>query len=358
MLYALVRQYESLINGDSISVDLFSTKEAAIEQMRKEYNKRIELDEYFEKTGKTVGNMFIDEKYDPSDAHHVAEAIVVVMGDNKTGERYYEGTAQWNVFEVIPDEVMTNIEDDTITTRSEDNDNLTRSILENRIKESLRISRGHVVEFGRYPQTGNGKVLPIKWSVLDEKDNDVLLLSVDILDCHRYDNGNNEGKTTWENSELRDWLNTHFFDSAFSDAEKNHIIDNPIRGTKTADKVFILNRHQSEILFRKNTFECGDYQKKRAKTISAYADKNSDQVYEKLNGVSKMVQKSYLEHNKWLYNNAWWLRTGYRNIRIDGKNQICVIGPDGYLGCVPEDRLDVGVCPAIWVEKSCLKRIR
>ncbi len=100
------------------------------------------------------------------------------------------------------------------------------------------------VKFGKYPEKKD-----IEWIVLDEKDGEVLLLSRYSLCCmsYRYDNE----KTTWETSDLREWMNGIFYDEAFSKSEKKKIRtvtnendDSPggtPGGNETEDKVFALS---------------------------------------------------------------------------------------------------------------------
>lgn len=350
--YVLVRRYDKDHTDIAVNVDLFTSKEAAIKQMRIEYEKRIELNNHFESICKNVGEIFIDQKYDPSNIHHLAEAIIVVWDK---GEQDFEGTVQWDVFEVVPDKVMTNDEKETVTTLSETMDNDMRCRLDMMMKMISRVRKGDTVKFGQYPQTGNGDVLPVEWKILEIKDDKALLLSKHILDCHRYDQRKINCETTWVDSELRTWLNSYFYDKAFSDLEKEAIIDSPVRGTKSVDKVFILNSHQADIMFRNHSNEYFNYQELRVKTITEYAKKKCRLLHEDATSIFGDVVIT-AEDIKQLHNNCWWLRTSYKNINIDGKNQICIITPEGYLGCTHEDSADVGVCPAIWVETAHLKR--
>lgn len=90
---------------------------------------------------------------------------------------------------------------------------------------------GQIVEFGRYPQTRDGEILPIKWKVLEIKNRKAFLLSKNALDQKPYDSRFCEtspltqSKTvTWSNSYIRQWLNTDFLNKAFLDNEKKSIV--------------------------------------------------------------------------------------------------------------------------------------
>ena len=91
---------------------------------------------------------------------------------------------------------------------------------------------------------------PIRWQVLSVDGDDVFLLADKVLDCQPY---NTEyGSVTWEACSLRTWLNEDFYNTAFSDTEKEAIkettvtnADNPVYdtegGTDTKDKVYQLS---------------------------------------------------------------------------------------------------------------------
>ena len=107
-----------------------------------------------------------------------------------------------------------------------------------------------VVEFGSYPQTADGEVLPIEWYVLAEEEGRRLLLATRALDCHAY-NVKFEG-VTWRTCDLRFWLNGEFARTAFTEEERARIAyvelanaDNAEYGVRgggaTRDHVFCLS---------------------------------------------------------------------------------------------------------------------
>ena len=65
------------------------------------------------------------------------------------------------------------------------------------------------IDFGVY------KGEPIKWRVLKQDEETLLLITDRIIDAIPY-NINEKVETTWEKSSLRKWLNNDFFNSAFS----------------------------------------------------------------------------------------------------------------------------------------------
>ena len=80
---------------------------------------------------------------------------------------------------------------------------------------------GDIFEFGYY---GNE---PIRWKVLEKQADKLLVISQYGLDCVPYDdqdkNDYSPDPVTWEESYIRNWLNGHFYDNAFTREEKDKI---------------------------------------------------------------------------------------------------------------------------------------
>ena len=120
------------------------------------------------------------------------------------------------------------------------------------------IRKGMIIPFGAYPQDNDSFRTPIEWLVLDVKGNEALLISRYALDCkeyhHEFEN------ITWEDCDLRKWLNSDFLKSAFSNEESERILvselrndDNPEYGTRggndTKDRIFCLSIAEAEQYF-------------------------------------------------------------------------------------------------------------
>ena len=115
-----------------------------------------------------------------------------------------------------------------------------------------KIKSRDVITFGVYEQDNNlenGKE-PIEWIVLSINDNRALLLSRYGIDNIKYNK--KYEVITWEKCSLRKWLNKEFYNTAFSEDEKNAINkslivsnDNNETGrdgvNDTKDKVFLLS---------------------------------------------------------------------------------------------------------------------
>lgn len=98
---------------------------------------------------------------------------------------------------------------------------------------------------------------PIKWRVLENDGDSLLLLTDQVLDCQKYER--TDGKITWETCSIRNWLNAtypynvqgfNFLTAAFSEEEQEAVLTttvgnpkNPFHGTTggkaTQDKVFL-----------------------------------------------------------------------------------------------------------------------
>ena len=123
------------------------------------------------------------------------------------------------------------------------------------------VSKGDTVSFGVYEQDGdadNGPE-PIQWVVLDKIDGQLLLLSADILEARQYHHVPFE-EVTWENSDLRAWMNGDFYEGAFTPVQRglietvhNENADQSITGASggaaTDDWVFALSETESIIYF-------------------------------------------------------------------------------------------------------------
>lgn len=122
---------------------------------------------------------------------------------------------------------------------------------------------GDIIEFGHYEQDNdlNNGTEPIEWQVLEvSDDHTATLISLYGLDAREYHGG---GNITWEKSQIRNWLNSSFYNSSFSDLERNRIklshLSNPDNpdfasdgGNDTEDHVFLLSLEEAKQLFADN----------------------------------------------------------------------------------------------------------
>ncbi len=118
---------------------------------------------------------------------------------------------------------------------------------------------GDTFTLGTYEQDGdleNGAE-EIVWTVLKNRDGQLTAISkygLMALPFHE-----TQGSITWEDSSLRSWLNTEFYETAFTEQEKSLITavplmntENPYYGTgssgATEDLVFLLSEKEAEQL--------------------------------------------------------------------------------------------------------------
>ncbi len=134
-----------------------------------------------------------------------------------------------------------------------------------------QIREGDVVTMGNYMHTLNQDIfdysMPIKWLVLEQTEEKALLISLFNIDVKRYVElesslrYESEGiNVTWENCDIRVWLNGFFKEVAFSEREKScilktkvHTPDDPVYGTEggddTMDYLFLLSVEEVQKYF-------------------------------------------------------------------------------------------------------------
>ncbi len=106
------------------------------------------------------------------------------------------------------------------------------------------ITTGDVITFGSWHQQSDaGDNSPIRWNVLEIRDNRALLLSDEALDTRPYDLYRVDA--AWDTCTLRAWLNTEFLSEAFTPDQQKAILvsalDNGSACPPTEDKLFLLN---------------------------------------------------------------------------------------------------------------------
>ncbi|MBB5197698.1 DUF6273 domain-containing protein [Anaerocolumna cellulosilytica] len=75
------------------------------------------------------------------------------------------------------------------------------------------------------------KYEPISWRVLSDSKGDLMLLSDRILFCENYNNSNE--LVTWEKANIREELNSSFFEMAFNDIEQDNILITSVKNEDT-----------------------------------------------------------------------------------------------------------------------------
>ena len=101
------------------------------------------------------------------------------------------------------------------------------------------------ISMGEYIQNSPGKS-PIEWIVIDKREESKLVISKYGIDAKIYNDSSENIK--WKASSLRKWLNKDFIDAAFSENEKDLILEtkNSENPDETEDKIFLLS--DSEVM--------------------------------------------------------------------------------------------------------------
>lgn len=85
---------------------------------------------------------------------------------------------------------------------------------------------GTCVRFGNYFKDDDINLKPLLWDVVEVKESKVFLITTHIIDCEPFlvaDTQKNSD-TYWTHSNIREWLNNEFYNTAFSNNEKNMIL--------------------------------------------------------------------------------------------------------------------------------------
>lgn len=210
---------------------------------------------------------------------------------------------------------------------------------------SPKIKKGGYVEFGSYYQENSAEKTPIVWLVLETSGSRALLISRSGLDSRPYHYEYTD--ITWENCDLRKWLNGDFLMTAFTAEERERIAltmlpndDNPLNGTfggySTEDRVFCLSLAEARSRFKvknpdKNSLGDDSF---------LFKDRESRKCIPTLYAAEKRYRNhSYdlLDGKRCCY---WWLRSP--GIKACRASSVCADG------CYVFDHL-ITVRPALWV---------
>ena len=208
--------------------------------------------------------------------------------------------------------------------------------------DTASLAVGSIVIFGRYEQDNdpdNGPE-PVEWIVLDVQEGKALLLSKYALDVMPFNTKFED--ITWETSEVRDWLNSTFLNTAFDQTEQLAVLLTDVNnsdtrgygifenisttGADTSDKVFLLSCHEANDLYFSD-------QKVRMCAPTDYA-------------VAKGADTDWQYTVDGRNATMWWLRSlasywqpNAARVEYDGSISVCAV-----------DCKEFTVRPAIWVE--------
>jgi hypothetical protein len=135
-------------------------------------------------------------------------------------------------------------------------------VAENILNIPSNVRKGDTFTFGSF----RGK--DIEWLVLDVQDDKALVISKDIIDVRAYNEI--QENTTWEQCDLRQWLNNDFYTQALGSAARSRIAktyvsnpDNPKYrtdgGNDTQDYIFLLSVDEAERYFSSDSARVAYY---------------------------------------------------------------------------------------------------
>ena len=181
---------------------------------------------------------------------------------------------------------------------------------------------GATVFYGSYEQDGNEEngAEPIEWIVLGKNENHLLLISEYILEKERFGTS-----CFWEESQIRQWLNGTFYDTAFS-ADEQGMIQKMITSDKTEDHVFLLNAEEARGFFASD--------EDRVAYITAYMEAEAFRGYEG--------------------KGEWWTRSISTAANGKGVVEVECDGNVRSAGCAPDvpnaySSSDIGVRPVVCI---------
>ena len=181
------------------------------------------------------------------------------------------------------------------------------------------LEKGQTIIYGSYEQDGdasNGNE-EIEWIILDMEDGKALVVSKYALACKRFHD--NRESVNWETCSLRAWMNGEFYETAFSDAERN-TISKTETGASVQDHVFALSYDEVKQYCKSNA-KC-----EPTKSIVDQVDTIGGDTC------------------------AWWLRSyGY-----GGPQVVSWDGSTVGFGW-SETENDVGARPAMWIDLSLIQ---
>ena len=132
----------------------------------------------------------------------------------------------------------------------EDSEELLEDIKKAYVQKVKNANIGDTVILGSYEQDNdiNNGPETIEWIVLSKDEDRALLISRYALDCKEFHEVD-EKNYYWGNSTLRAWLNTTFYENAFSFLDQSLISDIHTSGNKYSDKIFILSTSEAKKYF-------------------------------------------------------------------------------------------------------------
>ena len=145
-------------------------------------------------------------------------------------------------------------------------------------ESAQKVLKEPLPDIGTYVTFGSYYGRPLHWEVLEQKGQNVLLMTKHAVLCRQYNQI--AAPISWDRCSLRSWLNKIFYEKTFNDSERSKIIETEILaevdethelnpGENTRDKVFLLSISEYERYFltQGKKWRCLVWDKKKQKLI-------------------------------------------------------------------------------------------
>lgn len=203
---------------------------------------------------------------------------------------------------------------------------------ENASKIDSNLEVGDTVYFGKYEidDVEGNELNAIPWTVLSIEDGRALLISEKLLEERWFWAGDDYSITTWDVSQIREFLNGEFYTNTFTKEEKNQIllttVTNPVislpygnrteSSGDTEDYVFLLSKEEVELYMPQ------EYDRKAYPTPWLVKTRNT---------INDSTQ-------------SWWLRSFYNN------ECTYFVSTNGIIRGTSNQANHICVRPAMWVK--------
>ena len=174
-------------------------------------------------------------------------------------------------------------------------------------KEEIDYLKGVTFTEGQYFEQGihfakkDGKYYkdaPIEWEILSDDGTDYTLISKNVLECKLFDSWENQ----WDTCCIREWLNSDFYDAAFTESEKEGIRENVLITQKSDFVPFGGKYYNVETKDKVYLLDLGDVEnisaRKRISYATQYVSLNEEEKAYWLRGYAKwdygVIQRPYI----------------------------------------------------------------
>ena len=220
------------------------------------------------------------------------------------------------------------------------------------------------IKFGKYEQDNNKEngEEEIEWIVLKKDETKLLLLSKYILDKYEYYDGS--GFIEWNESGLRNWLNSYFYNDAFDEEEKSFILRDNYKNyyidvhSETSNKGHIYEGMTTNDLVTLIGFD------ELIEYFGRPSDNSNDQLHvrkvaAKPTAFAKNIYRQYrikldiAKENGWYKDcGVYWTRTKFSYDSGPYTNYVEIVWYDGTFNTVQDTDSGVGVRPMILIDTA------